>query len=222
MSFDYMQFAIQMKMFAEIDNADEYMASMSPNQVASKQWLVDELYACYMNRSQLFDSPDLLINDAEIIGSWYGWPLVGMLEQHKRIQINHYTMWDIDKNARINCLKYAKLSKMTDRVTVISKDYWNHARTGSAAELIINTSSEHMEHTFDKMLEYGNPFYVNKPIVVIQCNNMSHLEEHIACVNSLDELVDRHKLSELYYAGEQDWVDLSGKTFTRYMIIGRL
>jgi hypothetical protein len=226
MSFDYMAFAIYMKMIANAESQDVPVIteSLSPNQISSKQWMIDEMYNIFERKRKMFDSEDCVFAEAEIIGSWFGWPLIDMFEKHKRVHINKYTMWDIDKEARVRCNKYAQLFGMVNRTSVIGKDYWEHNRKGSEADLIINTSSEHMNHTFEWMDRYKKPFYVNNPLVVIQCNNMYHIDEHVACVRDLAQLVNRHDLSELYFSGSQPIVDLSNPSseYRRFMIIGRL
>ena len=217
MNLDYLTAARYFKMLN--DNAatqDQLASSFSPNQISSKMWMLEELDRCV---------GDAIIDEVEIIGSWFGWPLIDMMEKQPRLEFKHYTLWDIDQSARVICRKYATLFGMEDRVNCIGRDYWNHDRTGSDCGLIINTSSEHMVHSFDKLKEYGNPFYDNDPVVVVQSNNMYEIEDHVNCCDHEDELVDIHGFSDVMYKGSQAINDLSIKDTEprkRFMVIGKI
>lgn len=189
--------------------------AFSPNQIDSKTWLIDEI--CKIKE---LNDEDKALN-IEIIGSWFGWPFVDML-YHSLWEIEKISMWDIDPCARKICRNYALLFNQENMVEVIGKDYWTHERKGSEAQLIINTSSEHMKYGFEQLKMYKDPFFVNDPVIVVQNNNMFHVKDHIACVGSEDELVERCNFREVLYQGTQTINDLSADRNERYMVIGKL
>jgi hypothetical protein len=131
--------------------------------------------------------------------------------------------------------KYAKMIEWAIdihphcHIFVYGKNYWEHSRDGSEATLLINTSSEHMKESFHMMdqLHRKNKFYVKNPLVVIQSNDMRHIDEHINCVDSEDELISKHKIREVLYYGSQnivEWHDtkIEESKYKRFMVIGKL
>ena len=43
--------------------------------------------------------------------------------------------------------------------------------------------------------------------LVIQSNDMHHIDENINCVNSEEELINKHKIREVLYSGSQNIVE---------------
>jgi hypothetical protein len=77
-------------------------------------------------------------------------------------------------------------------------------------DTIINTSCEHIENFSD--------WYAKMPkgkLLVLQNNNYSELEEHVNCVNSVEEFAEQTPMKDVFFAGELD----VGK-YKRYMRIG--
>lgn len=215
----------------------DILASISPNQLNSKKWLVDELTKMPHIHGPWFTPAgfDHGGNIIEIVGSWYCYPLVDLLK--KEFKIRRIDCWDIDFEARQISEQYNNIFGATD-VNIFGQDYFQHERNGSQANLLINTSSEHMKETFwmmDKL--YGEPqkhldgkrkFYIKGTcMVAIQSNNMRHIPEHINCVESVEELIDKHRINKVLYSGEQNMVEWDGfqivnSEFKRFMVIGKL
>lgn len=76
-------------------------------------------------------------------------------------------------------------------------------------QLIINTSCEHMTDDW---------FYNLPPdmMVCLQTNDYFSNEQHINCVHSVDEALEKYKFTRVYYSGELDT-----QLYKRFMIIGR-
>jgi hypothetical protein len=191
--------------------------SLSPNQETSKKWLVEELSRFTRTNKT---------HKVEVVGSWYGYPLIEHLVCN--IPVDQIECWDIDKEARMIARHYIELFD-NEFTQIFNKDYWSHPRTGSDADIIINTSSEHMSQSFWMMSEIANRqrFYNQDPLIVIQSNDMVHVPEHINCVGSVDELVDKHRINEVLYAGEQTIVEWDGlevkpTDYSRFMVIGKI
>ena len=201
-------------------NADIF-GSLSPNQIESKRWLASELYRKVQDHYEDVD------HRIEVVGSWYGWPLLEHL--FRDFYIDKIECWDFDKEARMIHNMYAEIFDVKDKVSIYSKDYWEHRRNGSEATILINCSSEHMVSTFDDMAAKNerSTFYVKNPIIAIQSNDMRHIEDHINCCDSVDELVNKHRLNTVYYRGEKpimQWEDskIIDSRYKRFMVIGRL
>lgn len=211
--------------------------SLSPNQLASKEWLIEEL-----NKIPQIKGPWHIPggvnwhgNIIEIVGSWYGFPFIEMLAA--TIPICRIDCWDIDFEARQIAEQYLNVFE-TDKVNIFSQDYFAHVRGGSQAHILINTSSEHMKETFWQMDElYGEErehlnnkrkFYIKGMcLVVIQSNNMKHIPEHVNCVDSTQELIEKHRINKVLYAGERNMVEWDGfrirqNGYKRFMVIGKL
>ena len=80
--------------------------------------------------------------------------------------------------------------------------------------IVINTSSEHMKDT--SLLKSHYKDYPTTPLLVLQSNNYFELNEHVNCVNSENELMEKNQIREVYFKGKQ-----SLPMYDRYMVIGR-
>ena len=195
----------------------DIFGSMSPNQISSKIWLIENLTKI-CNRFKPTN------HKIEIVGSWYGYPLIEYLKNN--ISIEKIECWDIDKEARMIAKKYIEIFN-NDNTFVYSKNYWHHLRTASEATILINTSSEHMVESFYQVTGKWDVFYHKNPIIVIQSNNMYHINDHINCVNSEEELISKHKIREVLYSGSQnivEWHDekIEESKYKRFMVIGKI
>lgn len=216
---------------------NSFETNLLPNQISSKHWMVSELAKIPQVQGP-WPTPNGLDNEGntiEIVGSWFGYPLIDMLED--KLNVRKIECWDIDFKARQVAEQYVEIFKPRD-VKIYSQDYFNHGRDGSAAHLIINTSSEHMKETFWMMDDlYGEPrehlkgkqkFYMKGTcLAAVQSNNMRHLPEHINCVHSVDELVEKHKFENVFYSGYQDMVEwrddqIRSNGFKRFLVIGKI
>ncbi len=210
--------------------------SISPNQLSSKAWMIEQLSRVGKLHGPWYTpEPNYSLGSSvEIVGSWYGFPLIDHL--HEALPINDIKCWDIDFEARQIAEYYLEVFQ-TPNVEIFSQDYFAHEREGSRAHLLINTSSEHMKDTFWMMNDkFGLPrehldnekhFYVKRPVIAIQSNNMRHIAEHVNCVDSTDELIEKNKFKTIYYAGSQrmsEWqgLEIKQNDFHRFMVIGRL
>lgn len=77
-------------------------------------------------------------------------------------------------------------------------------------DTIINTSCEHI----DNFTEWFTKIPFGK-LVVLQSNNYYEIQDHINCVNSVEEFLKAAPVSTVLYTGE-----LELQHYTRYMIIG--
>ena len=68
--------------------------------------------------------------------------------------------------------------------------------------------------TYRKFTDWFNLIPTGK-LVALQSNNYFEIDDHVNCVNSLDELKHQAPLSNIIYEGE-----LELEKYTRYMLIG--
>jgi len=180
------------------DKIKDYIQSVSPKQIACKQWLVD----------QLIEIPHDFKN-IHLYGGWFGYPLIDVL--NKQYSIDILTNIDCDKFATSVCFNF--------------KNYFNHhfvktstqdlVTTGGIykeVDLVINTSSEHMPDLLELI---NNKSYNKSCVFALQSNNMFHLDEHTNCVNSHEELAEKSGLNTILYSGKLDL-----DNYERYMVIG--
>ena len=171
-----------------------FLDSMSPNQVASKEWLVQNIIKYDIQKIQLW-------------GGWFAHPIASMLKD--AFSIKRITNIDIDENALSVCRKL----NSRDIVDTQCQDVSEYHISDIKADLVINTSSEHMPplHTILAKKEYKD-----NCLFAVQSNNMFHVPDHINCVNSEDELVENTGLREILYKGSLDMPN----GYKRFMVIG--
>lgn len=185
--------------------------SISPNQISSKLWMINELEKIV---------PDISLN-IEIVGGWFGWPLIGML--YEKFNINKIFMYDINKDACRIAIQYREIfSKSKDEIWILNENYWKRTSKKYSPNLVINCSSEHMVDTF-----YIRPEYDKDCIFAIQSNNMTHIEDHINCVEDEEDLIMRHGIRTVLYAGninilQWDGHNIQENDYKRFMVIGKI
>jgi len=190
--------------------------SFDEKQIKSKEWLVQELFKVfYTYRSETISK----IKKINILGSWYGQVLSELLttnlileekflelDQFKNIdkkdlyiKTSNLSFYEIDAEA----IEIGKLYNPDSKFC--NQDVTEIEFSGSD-KLIINTSCEHMK-----------PINVKKSIIALQSNNYFEVEDHINCVNNVEELIDQYDFKEIYYKGELDF-----EKYKRFMVIGKL
>lgn len=179
------------------ENIKDYIQSVSPKQIECKQWLVNEL-------SNINN-----FNNIYLIGGWFGYPLINFLEKHNKI-IKLVNI-DMDKNATSVCFNFSKIFNH-NFVKTVTKSIYKHSENFIDADLIINTSSEHM---FDMPVIMKNRNFNKKCIFAIQSNNMNRIDDHINCSNSLEEFKSKSKFNKVMYEGVRKFDE-----YERYMLIG--
>jgi|SaaInlStandDraft_6_1057023.scaffolds.fasta_scaffold04240_2 hypothetical protein len=174
--------------------------SVSQGQYESKLWLSQEL-------KKIQYSGDLHI---DIIGSWFGYPLIEMLS--KNFNISQIDLYDLDEN----CHKiFAQYKNHFDEKFKIAQfgDFFERTEL-RRRQLIINTSSEHMADI--ALMKDCYKDYPIKPTIAIQSNNYFELDDHINCVKDVNELVEKNQIKDVLYKGKR-----SLPLYDRFMVIGK-
>lgn len=87
---------------------------------------------------------------------------------------------------------------------------------GGTPDILINTAVEHID---------GRGWWDNltrdscTPLVVLQSNDMEHLDEHINTVTSEDDLLEQFPMTRVLYRGSKHF-DYDTWSFNRFMLIG--
>jgi len=184
----------------DIEALKSFDDSMSNGQIKSKKWLCEEL-------GKIKFSEPIHI---EIIGGWFGYPMIEMLS--KIFEIKQIDYYDIDINCKKVLAQYINHFKPTFKIAIFD-NYFDRTDI-RRRQLIINTSSEHMKDIVSMKKYYKD--YPTTPIIAIQSNNYNIIDDHINCVNSVEELIEKNQISNILYKGENNQ-----ELYTRYMVIGQ-
>ena len=181
--------------------------SMSPNQSASKTWLGEELGKVKLNSKRK--------KRIQIIGGWFGFPLSNILLDMLKGDLDFIENIDLDEKAISIFHKISNEKNIESGVRMIGTcaNALDSNVRSHTLDILINTSSEHMP-PLPQLLKGKNP----KPtcLYVLQSNNMHHLEEHVNCVNSEDELAETSEITEVVYKGGL----MMANGYKRFMVIG--
>src|SRR6056300_834337 len=152
---------------AEARNNSDLLDSYSPNQFLSKERLIE-----HINTLSILNSDSLV----SILDSWYGSIFVPAFRNVKEL-----VLIDIDDNPiRIAKNRLFNHYKNIDYITADVFDLNRHLGRVENANLIVNTSCEHMKPMSELNLNTNAYF-------AYQSNNMKGIDGHINCVESLTE-----------------------------------
>jgi len=173
-------------------NKEEIRDMLSSGQLYSKGWLMEELVRCKYNFSHA--------RTAITCGGWVGF--LAQLINNSFIDIQADTL-DLSENSTA-----IARSVVVDGQAILGDMYsFDYA----PYDIIINTAAEHIPdvQAWSDSLSKGK-------ILVVQSNDARHIEEHVSCVDSAEELAEKMNLSEVYYMGS-----LKFSMYTRFMVIGK-
>ena len=174
---------------------NDYNDTISDGQVESKQWLIHEI-----NKLRLTDNLHI-----EIIGGWFGFPLIEMLSHLPIKQIDFY---EIDDDCKKVLTQYIEQYNFNFRIVQFG-NYFERTEL-RRRDLIINTSCEHMDNicTMKK-------YYKGSPFIALQSNNF-YEHDHVNCVESEIQLRNINEINVTNYIGSKQM-----EKYNRYMVIGK-
>lgn len=174
---------------------DRLLECFWKGQIKSKAWLIKNL------RKNIN-----AVVSVDIHGGWNG-VLASMIFQSS-IYTKHICSLDIDPSCEEVARQINKLEEMSGKFTAITADM---CETASTAEVIINTSCEHItQEQYDRWLS----LQPKNSVLVLQSNNYD-IPEHVRLAHSLDDFKKQSNLN-VVWAGE-----LELPLYKRWMIIGR-
>ena len=188
----------------------------SRGQLESKLWLVKELSELKVDLGTVF-----------LCAGWYATLATMLFESN--IKVDKVRSFDIDES----CVDIAetfnkpwfvdewRFKSITQDIMDINYNehdwqYWSNANNRmsypitDSPDTIINTSCEHIEN----FQEWYDLIPTGK-LVVLQNNNFFEVNEHVNCVNDLDDFASQSPLTEILYDNE-----LKLPKYTRFMRIG--
>jgi hypothetical protein len=186
----------------ELGNQSQLIDSFSTNQCESKKWLINTLEELGVFQEN---------QNYGVLACWFGSILIPALKKYEPKRIYGY---DMDMYA----LEVGKhIFKGIKNISMKHVDVWTDFPPSlDLADIIINTSCEHMPPMKDWKW-YGR--LKENAIFVFQSNNMTQYNDHINCVETLEEFEDQmHPMMNIIWSGEKpiDYHDNAN----RFMIVG--
>ncbi len=167
------------------DKIDRYIESISPNQLKGKEWLMELLNEIHIPRDEEGKFK------IEIIGGWFGFPLIDLLVLKYGEEIRGIDYFDPDPFAAQVFSVYLNMwdVDIQDVKIYTNKigDYFEYKQK-RRAHLVINTSCEHMQN-MNAMKDYY--FNNDRTLLVLQSNNKRDEPDHINCVDGCEELAEQ-------------------------------
>ena len=183
------------------DEVKDFSDSISATQYASKNWLVEKLVDLKRYHP---GSPSILT-----IGGWYGSYLIPFLQEAVKPKKIYHT----DKNMRavdVASFMHRSISKNCEFMCLNAETSAKRI-TSIEADIIINTSCEHMYDMSNIMSSNSKCLYV------FQSCNVTSDPGHINPSFSIQEFKIKCGLTRVLFEGEMQ-VNSNGKT--RYMVMG--
>jgi hypothetical protein len=209
------QFVAAFKNFF-VNETEIWNDCFSRGQLQSKLWLVKELEDCKINLGTVF-----------LCAGWYATLATMLFESN--IKVDKVRSFDIDpscvniaevfnKSWFVNQWQFKSITQdiMDIDYNTHTWHYWSNANNRmsypvtDSPDTIINTSCEHIAN-FDE-------WYAKVPngkLVVLQSNNYYEVDEHVNCVDSIEEFAVKAPMNNILYSG-----DLELDKYTRFMLIG--
>jgi hypothetical protein len=181
------------------DSNDRYrtLESFWKGQVNSKVWLIDNLEKVLFPNTR---------HNIVIHGGWNG--VLSSLLFNSNIDIKHITSIDIDPTCENVAKTINRRQDLERRFSAITADMCSYQYD---ADIVINTSCEHItQEQYDQWLKN----VPKKSLVIIQSNDYRDLEEHVNCVDTLQELEQKSNLKIMF----SDKLTL--QKYNRFMVIG--
>lgn len=170
-------------------------------QMQSKEWLIAKV------RPWVFREFGTSSVDIDIHGGWVG-VLASMIFQSE-IPVNEIRSIDLDPACEPVAREMNRIEEIQGKFKAITADMCN---TRSDADLIINTSCEHINQ-FDYDLWLND--LPDSSLIVLQSNDYE-IPEHVRTAKSLEEFKEQCHLGTVLYSGE-----FKTQLYTRWMIIGK-
>jgi len=168
---------------------EEFRDAFSHGQLASKSWLLEHVHG----------------DDILIVGGWIGLTAFMVANAFPAAKV---TTLDVDQSSAE--VAKAVNAEFGDRVRSVTHDMYDYDGYGRH-DVVINTSGEHIED----LRKWTSKVGTGKKIVV-QSNDARHIQGHVNCVDTAEELAAKVGLSRIDYAGT---LDIPG-VYRRFMVVG--
>lgn len=188
---------------AEARHNDDLLDSYSPNQFKTKEKLVSMIY----NHIDINSNSEIVI-----FGGWYGSILIPMFKDVKKITL-------IDKDENVINIARNRLFSHYKNVEFRVQDVFEYNKLNQyrTADLFINTSCEHMPSMKDWPL-WDWILYKNNPYFAFTSNNMTDIEGHVNCINSIEEFEKQLPVTSKVL----DKNEVTDERGTRFLLVGKI
>lgn len=188
---------------AEARHNDDLLDSYSPNQFKTKEKLVSMIY----NHIDINSNSEIVI-----FGGWYGSILIPMFKDVKKITL-------IDKDENVINIARNRLFSHYKNVEFRVQDVFEYNKLNQyrTADLFINTSCEHMPSMKDWPL-WDWILYKNNPYFAFTSNNMTDIEGHVNCINSIEEFEKQLPVTSKVLAKNE----VTDERGTRFLLVGKI
>ena len=188
---------------AEARHSDDLLDSYSPNQFKTKEKLVSMIY----NHIDINSNSEIVI-----FGGWYGSILIPMFKDVKKITL-------IDKDENVINIARNRLFSHYKNVEFRVQDVFEYNKLNQyrTADLFINTSCEHMPSMKDWPL-WDWILYKNNPYFAFTSNNMTDIEGHVNCINSIEEFEKQLPVTSKVL----DKNEVTDERGTRFLLVGKI
>jgi len=174
----------------------EFLESFRPNQVKSKQFLVENIL-------KLKDS----FKNVAVLGSWNGILLYELMNDY----VEHWHFYDLSAKAHHDRDRYFEFNEMTVNYLSLEGDATKLFQSSSLAkeyDLIINPSCEHM----------SDIRAVEGPLYALTSNNYTEVSEHINTIEHEEDLAIKNNINDIRYRGT---IQIEKPVpYERYCVIG--
>jgi len=173
--------------------------ALADSQIISKMWVCSWLESWFKN-----DKPRVWV-----YGGWCG--ILPLMMMVRGIDVTHIRLFDIDpeavKNANNVMQAWARGWKFHAEVRDV-----NMIMDHEDADVIINTSTEHMEDT-----SWFQNIRSGKKVILQSTNQFD--DDHFNRCDTLEEFQTKFPLSSTLLAGEKEFV-YRDRVFNRFMLVG--
>lgn len=169
-----------------------FFESFRKNQLLSKTWLINEIYACQQD-----------LETVAVVGSWNSCLLYELM--YDKGFRGRYMFYDIDPEVHIDRKKYFAANDLIVNFDYTEDKISSYIDIPDVYDIVINPSCEHMEN----METRPGTLYA------LMSNNHYNIPEHINCVNSCEELAEKNEINNILYSGQ-----MILDNYSRYLVIG--
>lgn len=187
---------------------DRFVESVSENQQKSKE----QLFFGLKEKNIVIPKDENGEITVEIVGGWFGWPLIGMLCNLMSIwnvSIKKINFYELDPFCCTVLRKYIEIFKPYVKINIFNKDWFSETKT-RRAHIIINTSCEHM-NDFPHMKKYF--ITPERTLLMLTSNDKVNEPDHINCKKSAIQLAEDNDIHMLH----GDWCRFNIGTFEKYI-----
>ena len=195
-----------------LDKIDRFVESVSHNQQKSKEQLLLGL----KEKNIVVPSNEDGGMTIEIVGGWFGWPLIGMLQKYFGSSILKINFFEIDPFAVKVLHRYIKEFNPYFTINIFEQDWFSY-KENRRAHILINTSCEHMRDFADMKKYFINP---ERTLLMLTSNDKKNEPDHINCKTSSGMLAMDNNVRMLH----GDWCRFNVGTpekYIRYFVIGK-